>query len=198
FAKRPAERETDRPSGGRQPGAPAPAPTCALVLREQHLARPDRRIGPREEDRVGGGGRPDGLDGAHALAILAWEPIADLRGLERFGRLGDAVATIAHRVHRDAEGLERPGGFPDGAPADAERTRELLARVESSVRERREDARRERRGTARRPTGRSASRAGHQAGPRRAPKSHSLRARDSVPARLRAMVDPCVERIRAP
>src|SRR5207253_8975628 len=99
-------RETDRPSGGRQPGAPAAAPTCAAVLREQHLARRDRRIGPREEDRVGGGGRPDGLDGAHALAILAWEPIADLRGLERLGRLGDAVATIAHRVHRDAEGLE--------------------------------------------------------------------------------------------
>src|SRR5207253_9090479 len=193
FAKRPAERETDRPSGGRQPGAPAPAPTCALVLREQHLARPDRRIGPREEDRVGGGGRPDGLDGAHALAILAWEPIADLRGLERLGRLGDAVATIAHRVHRDAEGLERPGGFPDGAPADAERTPELLAREESSVRERRADARRERRGTARRPTGRAASRAGHQAGPRRAPKRHSPPARDGAAARARGVGERGVE-----
>ena len=102
--------------------------------------------------------------------------------------LRQTIAAVLHRMERRSQLAKCRHRLPDRTAADPERLRKLLARAKAPVRKLRKHLRHERlaRNRPRPRPARAGSGAGHQACLRRAPRSHSRRERDSVPARRRA------------
>src|SRR6185312_12883352 len=199
LPKRPAQRKTDRPTRRSHPGPPAAPAPSRLVLREKHLARPIGRIRPLEQDRIARAYRPRHIQAANAIPNgPRRQMLPNLPGIQRLAHGNELVPAISNRVQSSTEVSKSLPSLPDSAPTDPQRLRQLLTRMKLSICQRSKDARNQRRlrttarllldrcAVATAPSARDFRNACHN---RCFPNNHSRRARDSVPARIRAIFD---------
>ena len=104
----PAQRQAHRAARRRKPGASAPAAARALKLRQRHIASRRAAAGRARAARCWSRSPSRRLrDDAGATRSAARQRLADERRIQRLAGTGQAIAAIAHGMHRRAQIAQR-------------------------------------------------------------------------------------------
>ena len=176
----PGQRQADRATGRCDPRAATAAAAAGLVFRQHQRGHPGAWRRRFEQPGVARLERPLDQQRLDALEYIGRQQRLDALRRQRAHTHGQAVTLAGLRIERDTELAQLLDRLPHGGACDVEVSGECFTGLEGTIVQPLEHALRERPVCAR---------WGHERG---RPNSHNLRARGSLPSRMRRTLPRCV------